>query len=283
MSPSVPTSSYVRRVNADEVNSALGPFDALDPIGDRSGSGECWVARTGDDHHVVKIIVHEHEPGRFEREVSALARLDSPRVMQVHDHGEITTPGGTFPYLRSEFIPGGNLAVHLATDPAPADATIRGFVIEFVRGLAEFADARIVHRDLKPENVILRDGLWNQPVIIDLGLSRLVDATTFTVYPWAMGTWRYMAPEQLRAERANDRSDVWAAAIIAAEVAAGSHPFFRGEASIPRDWDTRLRAGPTVPSSRPAALRDWISAGAHYRGYRRPSAARSVELLEETW
>jgi serine/threonine protein kinase len=98
-----------------------------------------------------------------------------------------------------------------------------------------------------------------------------------------MGTWPYMAPEQLRAERATDRSDVWAAAIIAAEVATGSHPFHRGEVSIPRDWDTRLQAGASVPGSRPAALRDWVSAASHYRGYRRPTAARSVERLEETW
>jgi serine/threonine-protein kinase len=278
-----PTGTYTRRVSEREINDALGPFDDLEPIGDRSGSGECWVTRTGAERQVVKVIVHEHEPGRFAREVAALARLDSPRVMSVRDHGEVTTPAGTFPYLRSEFVPGGSLRDHLAAGPPPTDGTIRDFLIELLRGLAELAEEGIVHRDLKPENIILRDGLWSQPVIIDLGLSRLVDATSFTVYPWAIGTWPYMAPEQLRAERANNRSDVWAAAIIAAEVASGSHPFHRGEASIPPDWDARLQAGPAVPGSRPAALCDWISAGAHYRGYRRPSAARSVELLEETW
>ncbi len=283
--PSLPhISTYTRRVSADEINTVLGPFDALDPIGDQSGSGECWVARTDTELHVIKVVVHEHEPGRFVREVEALARLDSPRVMRVRDHGEIATSAGTFPYLRSEFVPGGNLAEHLdAAATPPDDATIREFLTELLRGLAELAAARIVHRDLKPENIILRDGVWGRPVIIDLGLSRLVDASSFTVYPWAFGTWPYMAPEQLRMERATDRSDVWAAAIIAALIAAGSHPFYRGEASIPHDWDARLQAGPLVPGSRPAALRDWVSAGAHYRAYRRPSAERSVELLEETW
>ncbi len=282
--PNLPhTSTYVRLVSADEVNAALGPFDELHPIGDRSGSGECWVGRSGTERQVVKIIVHEHDPGRFEREVEALARLDSPRVMRVHDHGDVTTVAGAFPYLRSEFVPGGDLAQHLAACPSPADGTIRDFLIELLRGLAELAEARIVHRDLKPENIILRDGAWSQPVIIDLGLSRLVDTTSFTVYPWAVGTWPYMAPEQLRAERATDRSDVWAAAIVAAEVAAGAHPFLRGEASIPHDWNARLLAGPAVPGSRPAALCDWIVAGAHYRAYRRPTAARSVQQLEETW
>jgi eukaryotic-like serine/threonine-protein kinase len=195
--PSLPrTSTYVRCVSADEISAALGPFDDLHPIGDRSGSGECWLVRTGTDTHIVKIVVREHEPGRFQREVAALARLDSPRVMRVHEHGEITTSVGTFPYLRSEFVPGGSLREHLAAGSPPADPTIRDFLVEALGGLSELADARIVHRDLKPENIILRDGLWSKPVIIDLGLSRLVDATSFTVYPWAIGTWPYMAPEQ---------------------------------------------------------------------------------------
>lgn len=282
--PNLPlTSTYVRRVNADEVNAALGPFDELNPIGDRSGSGECWVARIGADLQAVKIVVHEHEPGRFEREVGALARLDSPRVMRVRDHGTVTVAAGTFPYLRSEFVPGGDLSGHIASGPPPDDSTMRGFLIELLTGLAELADARIVHRDLKPENIILRDGDWSQPVVIDLGLSRLVDTTSFTVYPWAVGTWPYMAPEQLRAERATALSDVWAAAVVASEVAAGTHPYFRGELAIPPDWHGRLAVTPTVSGARPAALRDWIASGAHYRAYRRPSAARSVRQLEETW
>jgi serine/threonine protein kinase len=203
--------------------------------------------------------------------------------MRVHDRGHVPTAAGTFPYLRCEFVAGGNLREHLAAASSPvADHTLQEFLIELLRGLADLAAARIVHRDLKPENIILRDGSWSQPIIIDLGLSRLVDTTSFTVYPWAFGTWPYMAPEQLRAERATDRSDVWAAAIVAAEVAAGAHPFFRGEASIPHDWNARLLAGPAVSGSRPAALRDWIDAGAHYRAYRRPTAARSVRQLEES-
>lgn len=278
-----PGGTYPRRVSEQEVAQALGPFDALEPIGSQSGSGECWLTHTGTDELVLKIVVHEHEPGRFQREVRALERLKSPRVMRVESFGEIPTASGLYPYLLSEFVPGGDLREHLADTPMPDDATIRSFLIELLRGLAELAEARIVHRDLKPENVILRAGDWTQPAIIDLGLSRLLDATSFTIYPWAAGTWPYMAPEQLRAERATNRTDVWAAAVIAAELAAGAHPFFRGEASIPHEWDNRLRAGPPVPGSRPAALRDWISLGAAYRAYRRPSATRSVRILEESW
>jgi serine/threonine protein kinase len=281
--PLVPPSNYPRLVPQDEVDAALGPFDELVPIGDRSGSGECWIARSGGDRSVVKIVVHEHEPGRFDREVTALSRLRSPRVMRVQSHGHVDVAGGTFPYLRSEFVTGGDLRSHITPHHPPDDAMLRAFVLELLRGVAELTQAGVVHRDIKPENIILRGGDWASPVVIDLGLSRLVDATSFTVYPWAFGTWPYMAPEQLRAERATDRCDVWAAAIVAAEAAAGTHPFYHGEAGIPADWDARLVAGPTIAGSRPAAFRDWIARGANYRAYRRPTAARSVEQLEEDW
>jgi hypothetical protein len=56
--------SYPRNVTASEIEAELGPFDAISPIGDRSGSGECWLVRDGVDQAVIKIIVHEHEPGQ---------------------------------------------------------------------------------------------------------------------------------------------------------------------------------------------------------------------------
>jgi hypothetical protein len=57
--PNLPkASTYVRRVSAADVEAALGPFDELNPIGDQSGSGECWVGRVGADRQVIKIVVH---------------------------------------------------------------------------------------------------------------------------------------------------------------------------------------------------------------------------------
>ena len=271
-----------RVVGVGEIQASLGPFEEIAPIGGPSGSGECWRVRVNGQIHVVKIIVREHEPGRFEREVAALGRLNSPRVMRVFHTGEIVTPAGRFPYLESEFVPGGSLFEHLRRG-VPTDVDLRAFLLELLRGLAELDTSLIVHRDLKPENIILRDGNWGHPVVIDLGICRLVDQTPFTVYPWAMGTWPYMAPEQLRAERATHRSDIWAATVIAAEAAAGAHPFRRGERAPPPDWDQRLRAGVTIPGSRPAGLRDWALRAGNYRAYRRPTAARSIELLEGGW
>lgn len=272
-----------RTISEADLQAALGPFDELVPIGPDSGSGETWRARIGADQFAVKVVVHEHEPGRFEREVAALMRIASPLVMRILDDGNITVGGTTYPYIRSEFVEGQNVREKLAADGPPSDAGLRSFLIELLRGLEELKVAQIVHRDLKPENVILRSGDWAQPVIIDLGLSRLVDASSRTVYPWAYGTWPYMAPEQFRGERAIHQSDMWAVAVMAAELVSGDHPFRRGEASPPADWDARLRGGITVPGSRPAALRDMVAAASEYRAYRRSDARRAGEAIEAGW
>jgi eukaryotic-like serine/threonine-protein kinase len=272
-----------RQVPENEIKSALGPFDSLIPIGGLSGSGEAWRARKGNDELTIKVIVHEHEPGRFAREVAALKLLNSPRLMRIVSDGVLTVGGTDYPYLISEFVPGRSVREELARG-VPSDDGLKAFLVQLLTGLEELKAVQIVHRDLKPENVVLRNGRWEEPVIIDLGLSRLINASSLTVYPWAGGTWPYMAPEQLQAERAIHQTDLWAIAILAAELAAGAHPFLRpGETSPPADWDQRLRAGIPVPGARPAALRDFVSAAGDYRAYRRPTAERARQSIEADW
>jgi serine/threonine protein kinase len=271
-----------RTVLPEEIQAALGPFNEIEPIGARSGSGECWRVKVNGETQLIKVLVHEPEPWRFEQEVAALNRLHSPRVMRVFGWGRLKVAAGSFPYLQSEFVFGGNLREHLQ-GRSPTDSELRSFLLELLRGLVELAESHIVHRDLKPENIILRNRDWSHPAIIDLGLCRLADEATRTIYPWARGTWPYMSPEQLRFERATHLSDIWASAVIATEVAAGAHPWWKGEQWPPQDWDQRLRGGLSVPGSRPAALRDWVAHAGDYRAYRRPTAMRSVEMLEGSW
>jgi eukaryotic-like serine/threonine-protein kinase len=272
-----------RQVPENEIKAALGPFDSLVPIGGPSGSGEAWRARKGSDELTIKVIVHEHEPGRFAREVSALKLLNSPRLMRIVSDGVLTVGGTDYPYLLSEFVSGRSVREQLAQG-VPSDDELKEFLVQLLTGLEELKSAQIVHRDLKPENIVLRNGAWAEPVIIDLGLSRLINASSLTVYPWAGGTWPYMAPEQLRAERAIHQTDLWAVAILASELAAGAHPFLKpGEQTPPSDWDQRLRSGIPVPGARPAALRDFVSAAGDYRAYRRPTAERARKAIEANW
>lgn len=272
-------------VTQADIEREFGACDEAERVGSPSGSGECWRIRRGTNVHAVKVVLKESEPERFQREVAALERIQSRRVIRVEGHGELTTDfdGQTHPYLLSEFLDGGDVRANLVANGPPDDAQLRAFLDATLEGVEQLHAADIVHRDLKPENIVLLGGDWTRPVIIDLGLSRLVDMSSVTVYPWAGGTWPYMAPEQLRGERATDRSDIWAVAAIVGELAAGQHPWWQGEPALPTDWDQRLQSGIAVPGSRPAGLRDWVREGGDYRAYRRPPAARARARLGELW
>jgi serine/threonine protein kinase len=270
-------------VTEAELQTQLGPFASIQAIGPQSGSGECWRVTRGTEERVIKVIKQEPEPGRFERE---LRTVSSPRVMKVYGDGTVTASSGQeYPYLEGEYIPGGNVGENLQSKGPPSNDELRAFLVGALEGLIDLAGHGVTHRDLKPENMVLRGSAWGDPVIIDLGLVRLGAASSFTVYPWFAGTWPYMAPEQLRQERATQRSDVWALSVIAGLLASGSHPFLPGPPVFPGDaaWDALLRGGITVPGSRPAALRDWIAATSQYRAYKRPDAHAALDRINNTW
>jgi len=272
-------------VTRADIELALGPCQEAARVGSPSGMGECWRVVQNGAVTACKVITRGYDPVRFEREVSAMQRINSPRVVPVLGRGKLTTAddGKEHPYFLSEFLAGGDVREHINAGHMPDDGELRAFTLAVLEGVEELHRASVLHRDLKPENILLLNGDWTQPVIIDLGLARLIDLATVTVYPWAGGTWPYMAPEQLLGERAFDRTDIWAVAVIVAELASGRHPFWRGEQNLPSDWDGRLRGGMTVPGSRPAGLRDWLRLAGAYFGYRRPSAVAAKQQLESMW
>jgi serine/threonine protein kinase len=271
-------------LSRQEIEAELGPCQECDQVGSPSGSGECWRVVRNGQVQAFKAIVKHPDRARFEREVEAMQRVNSPRVVRVEGRGEITASDGkVYPYLLSEFIDGMDASKKLAAEGPPADDGLRSLIDGALVGVQALHGASIIHRDLKPANLMLRGGDWAEPVIIDLGLSRLPDLTTITRYPWAGGTIPYMAPEQLAGERAIDRTDLWGIAVIAGELAAGEHPFLRGATQFPADWDSRLQAGFTVPAARPTGLAEWISEVGRYEAYRRPSAVDASALLDAKW
>lgn len=272
-------------VTRADIERALGPCQEAKRVGSPSGMGECWRVVQNGTVTACKVITRGYDPERFEREVNAMQRINSPRVVPVLGRGKLTTAddGKEHPYFLSEFLPGGDVREHIDAGHRPDDGELRAFTLAVLEGVAELHSANVVHRDLKPENILLLNGDWTQPVIIDLGLARLIDLATVTVYPWAGGTWPYMAPEQLQGERAFERTDIWAVAVIVAELASGRHPFWLGEQHPPLDWHGRLKSGMSIPGSRPAGLRDWLRLAGAYPGYRRPAAAAAKQQLETMW
>src|SRR5262245_36873818 len=162
-----------------------------------------------------------HERDRFQREAEAVARLQHPNVVQIHDVGE----SDGRPYFTMEFVAGGSLAQKLSGHPQPAREAAS--LVATVAGAVQVAHAAgIVHRDLKPANVLLTAD--STPKITDFGLARRLDGDTgLTGTGAAVGTPSYMAPEQARGQPSaiGPAADIYALGAILYETLTGRPPF----------------------------------------------------------
>src|SRR5271155_4073222 len=188
----------------------LGPYEIIAPIG-AGGMGEVYRARdTRLGREVALKVLPEsfsRDPDRlrrFEQEARAVAALNHPNILAIHDIGE---RDGS-PFIVSEVLEGASLRTELEHGPlAPRKAS--DYAAQIAQGLAAAHDKNIVHRDLKPENIFLtKEG---RVKILDFGLAKLApspgakthsDGMTLTSSPteagMVMGTAGYMAPEQVR-------------------------------------------------------------------------------------
>jgi eukaryotic-like serine/threonine-protein kinase len=162
---------------------------------------------------------------RFRKEALALAKLNHPNVAMVFEFG--TQDGLDF--LVTEFIPGVTLDAKISHNPLGLKEVV-DLGSQLAQGLAAAHQQGIVHRDLKPGNLRLTpDGRLK---ILDFGLAELAPKAsdlgltlTVTQSTDVTGTVPYMAPEQLRAEPVDFRSDIWSAGAVLYEMATGKRPF----------------------------------------------------------
>src|SRR5437868_3719605 len=160
---------------------------------------------------------------RFEREARAVAKLNHPNIVQVHDFGE----EGDIAYLVMEFIKGKELKIFF-------DANERFDLKEAVRIMCELCDALdfahqagIVHRDIKPANVML--DAQGRTKLTDFGVARVQDSDKTSVERTQAGTMvgtpAYMSPEQITGGNIDKRTDVFSAGIILYQFLTGEKPF----------------------------------------------------------
>jgi eukaryotic-like serine/threonine-protein kinase len=162
---------------------------------------------------------------RFRKEALALAKLNHPNVATVHEFG---SEKGT-DFLVTEYIAGITLDKKLAT-AALSEKQVVELGIQLAQGLSAAHDQGIVHRDLKPAN--LRLSLDGRLKILDFGLAQFMPhpsavgyTATLTQPEGISGTLPYMAPEQLRGNVTDARSDIWAAGTVLYEMVTAQRPF----------------------------------------------------------
>lgn len=222
----------------------LGPYEIIAPIG-AGGMGEVFRARdTRLGREVALKILPESfsrdadRLRRFEQEARAVAALNHPNILSIHDIGE----QNGMPFIVSERLDGKTFRAELEHGAIPARKAA-DYGVQVAQGLAAAHDKNIVHRDLKPENLfICRDG---RVKILDFGLAKLApnagggsaEAATFTMTSSpteagvVMGTAGYMAPEQVRGAPVDPRTDIFAFGAVLFEMISGRRAFQRETAA----------------------------------------------------
>lgn len=192
---------------------------------------------------------------RLIREARAAASLNHPNICKVYDVGE--AEGQV--YIAMELLEGLPLSSSLESGPLPYDDVLR-FGLQLSDAMAHAHDRSVVHRDLKSLNVIVTNE--GRCKVLDFGLARRLadptsEATAQTLLTEAgtpVGTPAYMAPEQLKGETADARSDVWSLGVMLYEMVTGFRPFtgqthFEVTSAILND------PPPVLPAKTPIALR----------------------------
>ncbi|GAB3760204.1 serine/threonine-protein kinase [Microlunatus parietis] len=162
---------------------------------------------------------------RVLREAQALARIDHPHVVAIHNIVDV--PGELHPWLVMELVRGGTLDDRLAAGPmAPAEVAAMGRGL--LGALRAAHAAGICHRDVKPANVLLRpDG---RPVLTDFGIADLADTSRLTMTGELTGSPAYIAPERLHGKEGNPASDLWSLGMLLYVAVEGVHPLRRSTA-----------------------------------------------------
>ena len=266
------------------------------------GFGQVWRAARDDGRLVAIKVLHLElirsldALTRFERELEAIGRLDHRNVVRAHDHGTLVDGR---PYLVLEYIPGPNLREVIVERGTLPPAEMLAILEPVCDALAAAHEVGLVHRDVKASNVILgHDALGPRPVLLDFGLVKLLDAQGpgLTSSRTMLGTPAAMAPEQMRGQAVDARTDVYALGLLAYHMLTGT-PAFAGMPGVVQSYvqvsgprprpSTKIDIDPAIddpivralapsPADRFAGPRELVEA---LRAVIHPAATGEVEVV----
>jgi serine/threonine protein kinase/Tol biopolymer transport system component len=240
----------------------LGAYEIVSLVG-AGGMGEVYKARdTRLDRTVAIKVLPDTLAGdpefreRFDREARAISQLTHPHICTLYDVGE---ERGTA-FLVMEYLDGETLADRLAKGALPQHQALT-IAIEIASALDKAHRAGIVHRDLKPGNIMLSKsgaklldfGLAkaSAPVVSGSGASMLpTTPANLTAEGTILGTFQYMAPEQLEGKEADARTDLFAFGAVVYEMVTGKKAF-AGKSRVSLISAIMLSDPPPIAASQP--------------------------------
>src|SRR5580765_6889299 len=232
-----PKQRYNARIMSLSSGTKLGPYEMQAPPG-AGGMGEVYRARDTRLVRTVAIkVLPEHlstnpeSKQRFEREARSISSLNHPNICALYDIGN--QDGVDF--LVMEYLEGQTLAERLQKGALPIEHVLK-IGIEIADALDKAHRQGIVHRDLKPGNIMLTKA---GSKLMDFGLAKPAEAAfmasasvgtptlsnRLTVEGTIVGTFQYMAPEQLEGKEADVRSDIFSFGALLYEMATGRKAF----------------------------------------------------------
>ncbi len=173
---------------------------------------------------------------RFEREARAIAKLEHPNIIRIHDYNLLDGR----PCLVMDLVEGASLGNYLKAIQKRGEKLPHETIARLLASIAAAIDhahqKNVVHRDIKPGNILLRASTGSinaseplpgdvEPVLTDFGLVRLLDSQTQTSTGTVSGTPAYMSPEQARGEKVDHRTDIYSLGVVLYEMLAGNVPF----------------------------------------------------------
>lgn len=218
----------------------------------------------GDDHRMFQ---------RFEREYSATANIDSPRIARIYEYGSTDD----YAYIAMEFFQKGDLKSRLIDPILPRHCV--GYLLQMAEALEVIHGAGVLHRDLKPANVMLRDD--DSLALIDFGLARFSGGTTRVTHAKEIkGSPYYMSPEQACGDDVDQRTDIYALGTIFFEMLTGGKPY-TGTNAIEVLGKHRSAPVPKLPQTLSRYQRLMAKLLAKKPSQRYPTARALIEAIEK--